>query len=251
MAGIENHDMVLHHIRAKLYPNHLQNVEGNYIARTDTDRTLGVKDVCTAAKTRGGYPGDINEMLNAVEWYNSELAYQVCDGYAVSNDWFTIYPHISGTFESPHDAADPEKHKVSARLSVRKRFRDSTKNTAVSIDGLADTNGFIDFLMDQESKDAGHNVYLPGDMITIYGSRIKIAGDDPSNGVYFVPTDKTSPPVKMARIGENTPSKITGIASDTKYPCNRIEIRTQYNGSNNTFLKEPRVITSFFTMEII
>jgi hypothetical protein len=43
---------------------------------------------------------------------HSELAYQVCDGYAVSNDWFTIYPHISGAFESPHDAADPEKHKV-------------------------------------------------------------------------------------------------------------------------------------------
>jgi hypothetical protein len=84
MAGIDNHDMVLHHIRAKLYPNHLQNVEGNYLARTDTDRTLNVKDVCTAAKTRGGYPGDVNEMLNAVEWYNSELAYQVCDGYAVS-----------------------------------------------------------------------------------------------------------------------------------------------------------------------
>jgi hypothetical protein len=202
--------MVLHHIRAKLYPNHLQNVEGNYLARTDTDRTLNVKDVCTAAKTRGGYLGDVNEMLNAVEWYNSELAYQVCDGYAVSNDWFTIYPHISGAFESPHDAADPEKHKVIARLSVRKRFRDSTKNTTVSIDGLADTNG-----------------------------------------VYFVPTNKTSPAVKMARVGENTPSKIMGIAPDTKYAYNRIEIRTQYSGSGNTFPKEQRVITSLFTMEII
>jgi hypothetical protein len=55
----------------------------------------------------------------------------------------------------------------------------------------------------------------------------------------------------MARVGENTPSKIIGIAPDTKYAFNRIEIRTQYNGSNNSFLKVPRVITSLFTMEII
>jgi hypothetical protein len=169
----------------------------------------------------------------------------------VSNDWFTIYPHISGVFESPHDAADPEKHKVSARLSARKRFRDSTKNTTVSIDGLADTNGFIDFLADLEERDTNHNVYLPGHMIIIFGTRIKIAGDNPSNGVYFVPTDGKTPAVKMARIGENTPSKIIGIAPDTKYAFNRIEIRTQYNGSNNTFLKEQRVISSLFTMDTI
>jgi hypothetical protein len=251
MAGLDDNDLVLHQIRAKLYPNHLQNVEGNYNAHADNDRTLTAKDVCTTAKTRGGYPGDTSQMLDAVNWYHSELAYQICDGYAVTNDWFTLYPHISGPYESPHDPADPEKHKVSIRFTARKRLRDSTKNTSIIIEGVADTNGFINFLTDMEEHEAKHNLYVPGNMIAIYGSKIRIAGDDPTNGVYFVPVDDPSKAVKMARIGENGTAKITGIAPDTHHCNNRIEIRTQYNGSNSSFLKEQRVIASLFILEVL
>jgi hypothetical protein len=114
---------------------------------------------------------------------------------------------------------------------------------------VADTNGFIDYLVDQEEDDFGHNMYLNGSMVAIYGSKIKIAGDNPANGVYFVPVLDPSKAKKMTRVGENNPSKITGIAPDTEYAQNRIEIRTQFNGTKDTFLKEPRVITSAFILE--
>jgi hypothetical protein len=153
MATMEEHDLVLHNIRAKLYPNHLEHVEGNYNARVDNERTLTGMEVCTAAKTRGGYPGDINEMYDTVKWYLSEQMYQICDGYAVSNDYYTLYPHISGPFESPHDPIDREKHKVSVRFSARKRLRDIQKKIDIEIIGIADTNGFIDYLIDQEEHD--------------------------------------------------------------------------------------------------
>jgi hypothetical protein len=190
-------------------------------------------------------------LFDAVNWYNSELAYQVCDGYAVTNDWFTLYPHISGPFESPHDPIDPEKHKVSIRVTARKRMRDITKNTRIIVEGIADTDGFIDFLLDQEEHDVKHNMYLTGNMIAIYGKKIKIDGDDPANGVYFVPADSSLPAVKMTRLGENNPAKITGIAPDTLYAYNRIEIRTQFTGSGSNFLKEPRVIKSLFIIEVL
>ncbi|MDR0491469.1 MAG: DUF4469 domain-containing protein [Oscillospiraceae bacterium] len=251
MATMEEHDLVLHNIKAKLYPNHLEHVEGNYNARVDNERTLTSMEVCTAAKTRGGYPGDINEMYDAVKWYHSEQMYQICDGYAVSNDYYTLYPHISGHFESPHDTVDHEKHKVSVRFSARKQLRDIQKKTTIEIIGVADTNGFIDYLIDHEEHDARHNSYVPGNMIAIYGSKIKITGDDPANGVYFVPIDDPSQAVKMTRLGENNPKKITGIAPDTQHAYNRIEIRTQFNGSNNSFLKEPRIIVSLFTTEAL
>jgi hypothetical protein len=250
MATMDNQDLVLHKIRAKLYPNHLQGkAEGQYIARTENERTLGAKDICTTAKTRGGYPGSMEELLEHVNWFNAEVAYQLADGYAVSNDWYTIYPHIGGTFESPRDKHDPEKNKISFRFSPRKRLRDIIKNISVEIQGVADTNGFINYLIDQEDAEFGHNMYLPGNMVAIYGSKIKIAGDNPGNGVFFVPVDDPSRAVKMARMGDNNPARITGIAPDTQCAQNRIEIRTQYNGTNNTFLKEPRVIASVFVLE--
>jgi hypothetical protein len=55
----------------------------------------------------------------------------------------------------------------------------------------------------------------------------------------------------MARLGENNPAKIAGIAPDTNCANNRIEIRTRFSGSGSVLLKEPRVITSLFTAEVI
>jgi hypothetical protein len=54
--------------------------------------------------------------------------------------------------------------------------------------------------------------------------------------------------VTVTRIGENTSTKITGIAPATGYEKNKIEIRTQYTGSSVSFLKTPRAITSRFIL---
>jgi hypothetical protein len=78
---------------------------------------------------------------------------------------------------------------------------------------------------------------------------IEVAGNDPGIGVFFVPVDDPSKAVKMTRIAENSPSQVTGIAPNTGYQQNRIEIRTQYSGTTNVYLKAPRTITSAFVIE--
>jgi hypothetical protein len=198
---------------------------------------------------RANYPITVEEMLKYIELYQAEAVYQLCDGYAVTNGYYTIYPNIGGSFESPHDGHDPEKNKITFRLSPRKKLKRIIRNIRVEIEGVADTNGFIDYLVDQEEDDFGHNMYLPGNMIAIYGSKIKIVGDNPANGVYFVPLDDPTKAVKMTRLGENSAARIMGIAPDTGHTQNRIEIRTQFTGATDKLLKEPRVITSLFILE--
>jgi hypothetical protein len=66
--------------------------------------------------------------------------------------------------------------------------------------------------------------------------------------MYFVPVDDPSKAVKVARVAENMPTKITGIAPQTGFANNRIEIRTQFAGAGNKFLKAPRVIASGFIL---
>jgi hypothetical protein len=46
MAIINNVTEVLHRLRVKLYPNYLPNVEGAYIARTDSEASLNIEQVC-------------------------------------------------------------------------------------------------------------------------------------------------------------------------------------------------------------
>jgi hypothetical protein len=239
---------VLHRIRIKLYPNHFQHVDGRYIARTDNEAVLDVKKVCSAAISRGGVECDLDDLIEYVNKYNDEVAYQLCDGYAVSNGYYSIHPNIGGAFNNENEVHDHKKHPITFRFRVLNKMRRLVNFINVIVDGIADVNGYIDEFVDVEEA-SSNAVFVPGDMFILTGHKIKVEGDDPSIGVFLVPVDDPSKRVKITRIAENTPAKIVGvIPPSTGYAANRIEIRTQYTGGS-AFLKTPRVITGGFTLE--
>jgi len=237
---------ILHKIKVKLYPNNLQNVEGAYIARTDSEATLSLEDVCTTLKNRGGFQGKYDELVDNVRQYNNELLYQLCDGYAVNNGYFSIHTNIGGAFSSDKEVHDHKKHPVTFRFRTHKPLRELAQAIHVEVIGIADTTGYIYEFIDYD-EDAVNTLYVPGDQFAIHGNKIKLAGDEAA--VYFVPIDDQSKAVKVSRIAENSPSKITGIAPQTNYQRNWIEIRTRFAGSGAILLKAPRVITSSFILE--
>ena len=89
----------------------------------------------------------------------------------------------------------------------------------------------------------------PGGFFTLCGDRIKICGDNPDCGIWFVSTADRSVRVIVVRpLAVNTSRKIIGIIPkmpDGKYT---IEINTQYTiGGIN--LKKPKTVTAGFTLE--
>jgi len=204
--------------------------------------------VCAALKTRGGFTGSFEDLLDYIRQYNKEVAYQLCDGFAVSNGYYTIYPNIGGTFTSTAEIHDHKKHPITFRFSARSKLRDLIKNIEVIVEGMADSGGYIDEYIDQEEEYV-NTQFMPDNMFAVHGHKIKIVGDDPSCGMYFVPVQDPSKAVKVTRIGDNTSTRVTGIAPDTGHTRNKIEIRTQFSGSGGTYLKTPRTITSSFTLE--
>ena len=248
MAIINNVQEVLHRIRVKLYPNYLPNVEGTYIARTDSEASLSIEQVCAALKNRGGFGGDYEDLVEGVKQFFDEAAYQLCDGFAVNTGYYTIHPNVGGTFNGVNEAHDHKKHPLSFRFRTLSKLRRLVEHIAIDIEGVADTAGWIDEFIDTD-EDSVNTLYVPGDQFIIHGHKIKVAGDDPGVGVYFVPGDDPAQAVKVSRIAENTPTKIIGIAPTVEHMHNRIEIRSQFNGSTSSFLKTPRVITSVFVLE--
>jgi hypothetical protein len=240
---------VLHRIRVKLYPNYLHNVEGSYIARTNSEASLTVEQVCGTAISRGGAHVDYDEFVEHVRQYNEELTYQLCDGYAVSNGYFSIHPNIGGLFNSEKELHDHKKHPITFRFRTLAKMRRLSQFIKVEIEGIADTGGYIDEFIDFEAESV-NTLFVPCDQFAIHGHKIKITGDDPSVGVYLVPVDDPSKAVKITRIAENSASKMTGVLPpSTGFSVNRIEIRTQFTGSGSSMLKTPRIITSAFTVE--
>jgi len=238
---------VTHRIRVKLYHNYFPKGEA-YIARTDSEATLNIDQVCAALRDRGGFTGDFEDLADYVKQFFNEAAYQLCDGFTVNTGYFSIYPNLGGTFKTVHETPDPKTHPLTFRFRPLKPLRDLAGGIHIVVDGLADAEGYIDEFIDSESQSV-NGIYVSGNMFAIHGHKIKIEGDDPACGVYFVPVNDPGRAIQVTRIAENTASKITGIAPHIGYPASRVEIRTQFTGSGGTSLKNLRTITSPFILE--
>ncbi|MDR0463927.1 MAG: DUF4469 domain-containing protein [Treponema sp.] len=242
-------DSLLHRIRVKLYPSYLPKVEGKYIARTNNQKSLSIEEVCNSMRIRGGFDGNLKRLIEYIQLYYDEVAYLLCDGFSINNGYYSIYPNIGGTFNSTKDIHDRKKNPISFRFGIRRKLRQLFDSIAIEVDGLANTNGFIDTYTDVEENSV-NETFLPGNQFIICGSKIKVAGDDPGIGVFFVPIEDPTKAVKATRIAKNLPSEIIGIVPPTiEYLLYRIEIRTQFSGMVDKPLKTKKIIISDFTIE--
>jgi len=242
-------DSLLHRIRVKLYPSYLPKVEGKYIAKTNNQKALTIEDVCNSMRIRGGFDGSQKRLIEYVQLYFDEAAYLLCDGYSINNGYYSIYPNIGGTFNSTKDVHDRNKNPVSFRFGIRGKLRLLIESIAVEIEGLANSGGYIDTYTDID-EDSVNGTFLPGNQFAICGSKIKVAGNDPDIGVFFVPVEDPSKAVKATRIAKNLPSEIIGIVPPAiEYLLYRIEIRTQFKGGNDRLLKTKKIMTSDFILE--
>jgi hypothetical protein len=240
----------MHSIRCKLYPNYLPATGGPFIARTDSEAALSIEQICAAIKNSGELKGSYPELVAHSKQFLDKIVHKLCDGFSVNLGYFTIHPNVGGTFYSKNEQYNREKHPINFRFRPSGMMSRLTEDISVVVDGLADCAGYIDKYRDVKN-DTENSIFVPGGQFCIYGHKIKILGDSPDIGLFFVPVEDPSKAVRVEQIAENMPSKIIGVAPDTKFKMNRIEIRTRFTGSGNTLLKSTRVITSDFVIESV
>jgi hypothetical protein len=238
MAGLEELKNVLHVIRAWLYPNYLDH-GGKFIARAKTEKTLSVEQVCTEAVTRGGSDLNYDTMVDAVKAYFDEAVYQLADGFSVENDYFSIHPKIGGTFDHADAKADREKNPVDFTFRKRQELRDVLSRISVEIEGAAESSAYIAEALDVASGTSDEKL-TSGGVLTLLGSRIKIAGEDPSCGLYLVQPEGTALKV-TGNFVENHPTRLSAQLPALAAGTYRVRVVTQYS-SSSTLLKEPRQI---------
>ena len=242
---------ILHEIRVKLYPGTLPRVEGKYIARTYNRKRLNIEDICKTLKRRTKYEGDYNESIKAVRAFFDEMVYQLCDGHSVNTGYFSIHPNICGTFDSKRDIYDRDKNPVSFRFRILSKLKRLANFIYVEIEGMADTEGIIDKFYDSCTQTT-NDIISSNDLFSVSGEKIRVVddGENTECGVFFIKTDDPSVRLKVSRnLVENSATKIAGLTPELPSPGKyRIEIVTQFNGSNIGFLKNPRVLVSDFEL---
>jgi hypothetical protein len=238
---MSNVSEVLHRIRVKLYPNYLPKAEGSYIARTDNEASLSIEEVCAAAKNRGGFTGNYDDLVEHVKQYFEEAAYQLCDGFAVHTGYFSIHPNVGGVFHKTTQGHDQEKHPVGFRFRTSAALRNLAERIVIEVEGLAEVSGYIDEFVDI-STGAVNETAISGGLFSIAGHKIKVDGDKNDIGVYFVSVPDPAKEVKVTGpLAENSSSKVIGVIPALNPGLYKLEIRTQYS-SGSFFLKEPRTL---------
>ncbi|MHB9295603.1 hypothetical protein PilKf_01350 [Pillotina sp. SPG140] len=81
----------------------------------------------------------------------------------------------------------------------------------------------------------------PGRDLKITGVKIKIAGDDPDVGLYFVPASGTPVKADPSDFVINNPSEVIALIPALTPGVWQVRIVTQYSGSKD--LKTPRTVT--------
>lgn len=230
---------VLHKIKAYLYENLLTKDNPNdYIARTVSERSLNVKQICEAAVNRGGADVSAAAMEHATTLFLKEMAYQLCDGYSVNTGYFTAGTQIRGVFDSPSETFSSDKHNSLFQFNQGEKLRAEIPNIEVSILGIADSACSI--LQVTDVKSGSVNDITPGRNLKISGNKIKVAGDNPNNGVFFVNTGTQERiAVESNDMVTNNPSELIIVIPDMASGTYTLKVLTQFSGTQ--MLKESRM----------
>ena len=178
---------------------------------------------------------DIVAVLNNFEETIAEI---LLDGGMVNTPLFNTSFSISGVFDSPMDSFDGNRHKLNINLTKGTLLRDVEKRVK-----LEKTNAVAPMPMIQEVKDSIsgsiNDKLTPGGVIELRGYTLKIDGDKPVCGLWFVFEDGTE--TKAAVFIENKPGRVIAMIPALRVGEYNVKIVTQYSGSN--LLKTPKVYT--------
>jgi hypothetical protein len=233
---------VFHKIKANLYPNLLTEDPNDFAARVISERSLNVKQICSEAVGRGGAPTTAAAMEHNVNLFLKEMAYQLCNGFSVNTGYFTASPLIKGVFNSLNESFDPTKHALLFQMNQGELLRKEIGNIQVVISGPGSSSIKIDEVVDVKTGSV-NNLLSPAKGLRIYGFKIKVAGDHPDNGVYFInQTSNERTKVPNDEFITNNPSEVVVGVPELPAGTYKLEITSQFNNGPE-YLKDPRTFT--------
>lgn len=237
MAFIAN---ILHRIKAYLYDNPLTENPNDFVARASSEQSLNVRQVAEAAVSRGGADTTVAAMVHNVELWLQEMGYQICDGFSINTEWFTVSVHIKGVFDSPHDRFDPARHTIVFEFHQGSKLLKERSTVTVDILGVAESGTVISQVKDMKTGSV-NDVLTPGRNLKITGQKIRIAGDKPGVGILFRSMDDPDAtyPVAAEDIVVNNPSEVMIVIPALIKDTYRLEITTQFT-TGKQLLNEPR-----------
>ena len=210
-------------ISYSLIDNHLTAAPNDFTAQTVNVRSFAMNDI--VQRIMGRNPGLSAAQINAsLEKFVHEVCLIVEDGGAVNTPLFNTQPSIAGVFHGAADTFDPRRHRVKTNLSQGTALRRATAAIKTQKTQTADPIPFILEVHDVLSDTTNEQI-TPGGVLQIRGGRLKMATENPDNGVFLI--DEAANAVKLPVVIENKPSRlIVMLPADIPTGSYELEVRT-------------------------
>jgi hypothetical protein len=166
----------------------------------------------------------------------------ITNGGIINTELFRVRTSIKGVFDGMDDRFDAGRHEI--RLNVRAgQFLRNTPKKLKPKKRTAPAKSLIQSVTDVKSGALNSNL-TPGKNIKITGNRLKIDGDDPTCGLYFVPENTKDSVVKVeaSEFAMNNPSQIIAVIPNLKKGKWHLRLVTQYSRAKK-HLREPQSVT--------
>ena len=226
-------------LNAWLRPNHLTEDKSDYIAVPQTNGSLTVKDIVNDL-IREGMEIKAETATDIITRFNRKAAERVLSGYNVNTGLVYMRPVIKGVFRDK--TWNPAVHSVYVTMNQGYDLRKAVADTTVEILGEQATPLEI-YTITDSTTGATDGTLTKGRNAELKGTYLKIAGDNPANGIVFRNIDtKEETRLTLADIVLNEPSRllilVPAALAAGEY---ELSVTTQYSGGN-LILKQPRSV---------
>ncbi|MDM8159287.1 DNA-binding domain-containing protein [Labilibaculum sp. K2S] len=221
-----------------LYDNLLTPDPNDFYGKVKPQGTLYNGDIADAM-IKEGTEYQKETILNILDRSDRIKVAKLVEGYSINTGVYHSHIGINGAFHGATDRFDPNEHRITASFISSTALREELKKTQVDIVGTATTEPVIGKVIDSLTK-AEDSTITPGNVISIQGNRLKIAGDDAIVGVYLINQNDDSRH-KCAQIITNEPKQLLVMLPALEVGNYALEIVTQFS-ANSLLLKEPREI---------
>lgn len=210
-------------LRYALTENLLTADPNDYMAVTTDNPTAGINDIVDRMISRGSTVTKA-EALGVLEEFNQAVADLLKTGSNINTELFTIYPTISGVFNSSGEAFNANKHAINLKMRTGNRLKDIHRAIVLErVEGNV-YKPVIQVVADLKSGAVNDTVSI-GQILSVKGSLLKISEEEAQAGIFFIASGGAE--TRVTQIVTNKPGELLFFVPANVLPgaC-VIEIRT-------------------------
>ena len=227
----------------ELYDLTITERKDDRFGRVVTTKSINEDDLINTAVSRRT---DLNPatLRSSMEILKEIAIEEIANGASVSFGLGYYNVAVNGVFIGDNAKWESSKHSLSVRVTPSAQLRNAVNAATVDVRGMAGIGTIVNSVTDIASGEVNTRL-TPGGAVNLTGSKIKIAGDNPANGISLTnQANNVVTVIAVNAIAVNDPSKITFIVPADLAPGDyKLSITTQFS-SQSTLLKDPR--TSIF-----